>query len=112
MTYDVIMHIFNISIHAPSRERHIILKKPIKFTEFQSTLPRGSDSAVVMASEYSNISIHAPSRERLQTVDQYEQKQKISIHAPSRERPREAAREALYNDISIHAPSRERLDWR
>ena len=32
-----------ISIHAPSRERHIKTKKTLNFTLFQSTLPRGSD---------------------------------------------------------------------
>ena len=98
-----------ISIHAPSRERlfvHEIIKTVIKF---QSTLPHGSDSCI--ATEIAlrlAISIHAPSRERPGDTNNSNRVQIISIHAPSRERPGEAAKERYEGIISIHAPSRER----
>ena len=79
--------IFIISIHAPSRERHIgliaLLAYVLNFNPrslagathgtqsraadgraFQSTLPRGSDYNKTKDKYVMNISIHAPSRER------------------------------------------------
>ena len=75
-----------ISIHAPSRERHItnlsIINVSLNFnprslagatparqaekvmSKFQSTLPRGSDQCLGCRLDKANISIHAPSRER------------------------------------------------
>ena len=77
----------NISIHAPSRERHCLFcKRPRclkisihapsrerrkcslwlarRYRLFQSTLPRGSDVFYHQALTVLTISIHAPSRER------------------------------------------------
>ena len=75
-----------ISIHAPSRERHNINITIIFFGLFQSTLPRGSDSATSITINQFRISIHAPSRERQQILEAQACFTIISIHAPSRER--------------------------
>ena len=57
--------------------------------EFQSTLPRGSDiTQPSLADQTFAISIHAPSRERLLRNHDQEARVIISIHAPSRERRR------------------------
>ena len=77
----------NISIHAPSRERHAHFANVSPLTLFQSTLPRGSD----ICSSFSPtstmaISIHAPSRERHNIAIRCYASLRISIHAPSRER--------------------------
>ena len=53
-----------ISIHAPSRERHIIKPCAESVVRFQSTLPRGSDDWGADGQAAGSISIHAPSRER------------------------------------------------
>ena len=74
-----------ISIHAPSRERPLITYQSSTDSDFnprslagatgvrprqsnkllfQSTLPRGSDQALVRQAHPASISIHAPSRER------------------------------------------------
>ena len=55
---------FDISIHAPSRERRQQGLFAAKAMQFQSTLPRGSDYWPVFAHLGEQISIHAPSRER------------------------------------------------
>ena len=99
---------------------------------FQSTLPRGSDTATRLSNSLPpSISIHAPSRERQNYFYAGVCFEPISIHAPSRERqfqffctnsqefyfnPRSLAgatapRCAPFHNalaISIHAPSRER----
>ena len=75
-----------ISIHAPSRERH---KTPLCSSLrllFQSTLPRGSDTELLTPTPAVNISIHAPSRERPACRAAELERAPISIHAPSRER--------------------------
>ena len=72
---------FYISIHAPLRERRLILDKLFIKHRFQSTLPYGSDSSkVTLSINLILISIHAPNGSRY--IDH-----KISIHAPLRERP-------------------------
>ena len=76
-----------ISIHAPSRERPLLASPYALPNEFQSTLPRGSDSLRSVFSLSFGISIHAPSRERPKRTNQDILESKISIHAPSRERP-------------------------
>ena len=54
-----------ISIHAPSRERHMDNSLTSNVIAFQSTLPHGSDYCTcVQHRRYQTISIHAPSRER------------------------------------------------
>ena len=53
-----------ISIHAPSRERHILQTFGDFITVFQSTLPHGSDIIHMVKDRSNLISIHAPSRER------------------------------------------------
>ena len=54
-----------ISIHAPSRERHLSSHQIAYVILFQSTLPRGSDTPQLPAALPAHrISIHAPSRER------------------------------------------------
>ena len=65
------------------------MSAPIKAisTQFQSTLPRGSDFMRFKTIYDTYISIHAPSRERQFTSHNYYTKNLISIHAPSRERP-------------------------
>ena len=119
-----------ISIHAPSRERRCWRYERTYTAEFQSTLPRGSDSLLWLRQAYASnfnprslagatglhsgeyvvedISIHAPSRERLDFYWPSFAHLGISIHAPSRERLvsyRDLSGKSL---ISIHAPSRER----
>ena len=77
----------DISIHAPSRERHVVGQLNFAIYEFQSTLPRGSDvSATDNYIIMDAISIHAPSRERPLVTCKFTQGLHISIHAPSRER--------------------------
>ena len=118
-----------ISIHAPSRERRKTLCRLLQSSEFQSTLPRGSDNDNLALVKQNLISIHAPSRERQRHQQQLQQQIQISIHAPSRERrygivyiskirlfqstlPRGSDRSRQWAvrcmHISIHAPSRER----
>ena len=99
-------------------------------SEFQSTLPRGSDIRFAPWERKLYISIHAPSRERHMDARQItypssdfnprslagatEAKEKIlkhrqiSIHAPSRERHKANDWAIRCVHISIHAPSRER----
>ena len=61
--------------------------KVVRRIEFQSTLPRGSDSPATRPwQDVPAISIHAPSRERLPDDGQPVTFPVISIHAPSRER--------------------------
>ena len=119
-----------ISIHAPSRERHV-RRRRLRFKPlFQSTLPRGSDITQSHGSKILNqISIHAPSRERptafrsLSILGAFQStlprgsdgisgaissRSMISIHAPSRERLTTTAKAKTVAAISIHAPSRER----
>ena len=98
--------------------------------EFQSTLPRGSDVAVVTAlpanrnfnprslagatpcsappaltaGYFNPRSLAGATSHRLLSV----QHRPISIHAPSRERPSHQYSLVVTYPISIHAPSRER----
>ena len=121
-----------ISIHAPSRERLLIVKSygstisnfnprsltgatkkgragKSKGTSFQSTLPHGSDNLPCgQCIGCRLISIHAPSRERHYDKLYDAINHDISIHAPSRERLISIFSKLFDNIISIHAPSRER----
>ena len=54
----------SISIHAPLRERHLLLWHALILLLFQSTLPYGSDFDDVQDFICVAISIHAPLRER------------------------------------------------
>ena len=54
-----------ISIHAPLRERLLLIILPLNNLIFQSTLPCGSDFLVLWTISKRGISIHAPLRERL-----------------------------------------------
>ena len=54
----------DISIHAPSRERRLVILSSSRLRLFQSTLPRGSDLCSGELYQQTLISIHAPSRER------------------------------------------------
>ena len=57
--------IYNISIHAPSRERLGHINSKMHISLFQSTLPHGSDFDMYWPTfAFLGISIHAPSRER------------------------------------------------
>ena len=87
----------DISIHAPSRERlYMDNSLTSNVIAFQSTLPRGSDNAKFCQFAHALcISIHAPSRERLTVSDIYSGDKNISIHAPSRERQKIAHRQNL-----------------
>ena len=60
--------------------------------EFQSTLPYGSDIALVHIVRTLLISIHAPLRERLIATLPIKALPRISIHAPLRERLQQAGR--------------------
>ena len=75
------------------------------FSEFQSTLPRGSDALCVVNFGDPLISIHAPSRERQKETPATADYANISIHAPSRERPtarsRVAANPLYFNPRSL-----------
>ena len=118
-----------ISIHAPSRERpararHSAFARhfnprslagatptrrwfPQRWSEFQSTLPRGSDQTRRLGSVDKCISIHAPSRERQH--QQYSTEDALAFQSTL---PRGSDyRGVPYMApviISIHAPSRER----
>ena len=60
---------YAISIHAPSRERPEYKTIYVKCTLFQSTLPHGSDQVTPGQAQMPlDISIHAPSRERRKTI--------------------------------------------
>ena len=78
---------FNISIHAPSRERLKLWPSFIRLNLFQSTLPHGSDFKIFKPRDsvvtFQSTLPHG-SDEFLQ---QYQSVTAISIHAPSRERP-------------------------
>ena len=78
----------NVSIHAPSRERHILLST-IRFSimRFQSTLPRGSDTVIVL------------------TV---RQGKRFQSTLPRGSDTYDKLYDAINHDVSIHAPSRER----
>ena len=77
----------DISIHAPSRERlYMDNSLTSNVIEFQSTLPRGSDRLTPSGFFFCPISIHAPSRERPKEYIAMAEASTISIHAPSRER--------------------------
>ena len=58
------MSFLPISIHAPLRERHDFLRCINYPLIFQSTLPYGSDVALLCCECLQVISIHAPLRER------------------------------------------------
>ena len=100
--------IFNISIHAPLRERLRVLLSLNWKVAFQSTLPCGSDVALYKQNLRNAISIHAPLRERRAADEDHCQTRRISIHAPLRERPFIIKLAKIRKNISIHAPLRER----
>ena len=120
----------NISIHAPSRERHLQSLFYFIVRNFNPRSLAGATHSWRYNCHLSLISIHAPSRERQGTVQAVPIALIISIHAPSRERlqhidvlqavtdfnPRSLAGATISEFftptgfcISIHAPSRERL---
>ena len=121
-----------ISIHAPSRERRLIVIMLLCDPRFQSTLPRGSDSLLVYTIPYrinfnprslagatdfmtnrqkylKHISIHAPSRERLKSVVSWTIKLRFQSTLPRGSDNGDKTCNLANNLISIHAPSRERL---
>ena len=133
----IVLHItfdFAISIHAPSRERHTANTHALRHLLFQSTLPRGSDSAILnldvllsyfnprsLAGATKNLRSKKNSKIFQSTLPRgsdvvdllsHAQRRKISIHAPSRERRTNDDDEQAQIRISIHAPSRERLQTR
>ena len=102
----------SISIHAPSRERQLLVGALAVLFLFQSTLPRGSDAVP---------SLHGVTIWRFQSTLPrgsdpngivYGAAGVISIHAPSRERPLDRGFLTDRRNISIHAPSRERRSGR
>ena len=121
---------YQISIHAPLRERLMEFSLYMLMCPFQSTLPYGSDSFVCSSSQrcshfnprsltgatyhedfvlmYLGISIHAPLRERQDCNQLLAPIFSISIHAPLRERPIRPKFLQRRRAISIHAPLRER----
>ena len=145
-------HCRYISIHAPSRERlkHNIRRLSCKnfnprslagatcrshrqtsLQEFQSTLPRGSDTNLGKIHVFPSISIHAPSRERLEMQHKnnrnyyFNPRSLAGATGDSRAdhdgriyfNPRSLAGATFRADcwckpptISIHAPSRERRE--
>ena len=118
-----------ISIHAPSRERLDGAKNNQRELQFQSTLPRGSDTPTnrmpsFLAIFQSTLPRGSDRYRRCRAcvgadfnprslagatwgVHRRSPAGAISIHAPSRERRRCRIRWRLAG-ISIHAPSRER----
>ena len=98
-----------ISILAPSRERHSILLSIMSLWIFQSTLPRGSDIDRLSFISSSSISIHAPSRERPRSVARCTGAVPFQSTLPHGSDAKEFKAEADADYISIHAPSRERL---
>ena len=81
------------------------------FSQFQSTLPCGSDYEYGLLNKPAVISIHAPLRERPFWFFVPERLLFISIHAPLRERRVVSPDARLQRPISIHAPLRERPDF-
>ena len=75
-----------ISIHAPSRERHVFQTFSDFVAVFQSTLPRGSDIIIRVQNKlrhnFNPRSLAGATRRKLASSSAPE----ISIHAPSRER--------------------------
>ena len=119
----------SISIHAPSRERRMVLYKLVRESRFQSTLPRGSDKLHAFCCERPWISIHAPSRERPRTAYKAMYNTEFQSTLPrgsDRLCRKRLQRRSYFNPrslagatvpkiaslrrigISIHAPSRER----
>ena len=118
-----------ISIHAPSRERQLIMSSTtivlifqstlphgsdrwysilnISHLLFQSTLPHGSDAGHGVTLYYSGISIHAPSRERLRDVREVIHYTQFQSTLPHGSDPLHDI-DTVVRGISIHAPSRER----
>ena len=76
-----------ISIHAPSRERPILLPADSFDFYFNPRSLAGATYMVRITTGFTSISIHAPSRERLPLRPTDGENPCISIHAPSRERP-------------------------
>ena len=99
-----------ISIHAPSRERHLYYVFHVYPPLISIHAPsRERQWAPCNNFHLCTISIHAPSRERLSKKRALSNEQRISIHAPSRERQWAPCNNFHLCTISIHAPSRERL---
>ena len=106
---DLPSNVRSISIHAPSRERQNLQICLLTFVQFQSTLPRGSDTRVI-AKFGTNANFNPRSLAGATMPLSIESSRAtISIHAPSRERPNPVWYSLYKQNISIHAPSRERL---
>ena len=80
------IYIYNISIHAPSRERHHSRCQRCIWAHFNPRSLTGATRDVIGELTPTAISIHAPSRERPFWFNRAKMTRKISIHAPSRER--------------------------
>ena len=80
----------------------------VRQSRFQSTLPRGSDSALVAPAPSLLLFQSTLSRGSDLLNKRDNRGNNISIHAPSRERRLVSRLGRLYGIISIHAPSRER----
>ena len=76
----------HISIHAPSRERQFRFVKVVKSCYFNPRSLAGATFADDDFIRFLLISIHAPSRERHFSIVLWYYNCSISIHAPSRER--------------------------
>ena len=100
--------IWNISIHAPSRERLTLFSKGLISKHFNPRSLAGATGAANISLWNHRISIHAPSRERPVSAAHDKTAARISIHAPSRERHDKVFGYQERYAISIHAPSRER----
>ena len=100
-----------ISIHAPKRERRRSVLRSGGRSQFQSTLPNGSDNFCSSSPYNFSISIHAPKRERRILC--------LFIVGLKNFNPRSQTGATLtasltqwFTIISIHAPKRERLQRR
>ena len=100
--------LITISIHAPSRERHLCYFVRTAHVDFNPRSLAGATCKLVMLFTAQQISIHAPSRERPMLSSSFPTALRISIHAPSRERQQIKIQLLTFLGISIHAPSRER----
>ena len=125
-------HTVKVSIHAPSRERHIKQLVDSGFLQVSIHAPSRERHLLPALSKCSGrVSIHAPSRERhyvmpkdflylksfnprsLAGATRYNLilhviSPQVSIHAPSRERHNRSCYDRASQTVSIHAPSRER----
>ena len=103
---------FQISIHAPSRERLRLSPPSTGAMLFQSTLPRGSDRNQILLLFLNSIfQSTLPRGSDMENLLNYAWQKQISIHAPSRERQIRWFWFSRASCISIHAPSRERQSF-